>query len=406
MLLIKLAFRNIFRQRRRSLLTALSLTGGYVLSVFSISMQDGSYANAIAFFTEDHSGHVQIHKDDYLDRAKIHKTIDNPNAIATILDKHPSIASYTTRVFAPALSYSDDGNTPVQLIGVDVLREKQTSRLYQKITDGNYFADSPNDDGYFSAMIGAGVANALEVGLGDELILISQGADGSIANDIFIVSAIVGENNSPDKNTVFLPLSGAQSFLTMYGKVHQFSILLTDISDAREVATELQSSIPSLSVAPWQVVESSFYKTMQADREGNLVMLVIIGIIVFIGVLNTVLMSVLERSREFGVLKAMGSRPSKIVSMITLEVTMLSAMSIVLGLALAIPLTYWFSTAGIELPEPVDVGGIKMSRMTGLLTPTVFIIPMIGIFFAAIVVSIFPGLRAANVTPTAAMRSH
>ena len=145
---------------------------------------------------------------------------------------------------------------------------------------------------------------------------------------------------------------------------------------------------------------------MQADREGNLVMLVIIGIIVFIGVLNTVLMSVLERSREFGVLKAMGSRPSKIVSMITLEVTMLSAMSIVLGLALAIPLTYWFSTAGIELPEPVDVGGIKMSRMTGLLTPTVFIIPMIGIFFAAIVVSIFPGLRAANVTPTAAMRSH
>lgn len=406
MLLFKLAFRNIFRQRRRSLLTAMSLIGGYVLSVFSFSMSEGSYSNAISFFVQDHTGHIQIHKDDYLQRPKIHKSIEAPEELSQILDSNERIVSHTLRVFAPSIAYSDTDNTPAQVIGVDLPRERTTSTLEAKVSAGSYIDSQPDRDGYFSAMIGAGIANNLNIGLGDELILISQGADGSIANDIYLVGAIVGDRSSADRSTVYLPLAAAQEFLSMPGAVHEFSILLNDDGLAREEADRLQEMFPELSVDPWQVVEATFYQSMQTDKQGNLVFLGIIIFIVFVGVLNTVLMSVLERTREFGVLKAIGSRPSKLALMITLESMMLASISVLAGVALAVPLVFWFSLAGFALPEPMDVGGVLMSHMTGELSLYVFAVPMILILSFAILISIPAGIRAALNSPTEAMRSH
>lgn len=406
MLLLKLAFRNIFRQRRRSLLTALSLTGGYVLCVFSFSLSEGSYNNAISFFTLDHTGHIQIHMEDYLRRPKIHKTIDDPQKLSELLDANEAIESHTLRIFAPAIAYSDTDNTPTRVIGVDLTRERTTSTLAAKISAGTYIDAKLDAEGYYSAMIGAGIANSLNIGLGDELILISQGADGSIANDIYIVNAIVGDRESRDKATVFLPLMAAQEFLSMYGSVHEVSILLKDDGAARAEAAALQDQLPELSVAPWQIVESTFYQSMQADKQGNNFSMGFIIFIVFVGVLNTVLMSVLERTREFGVLKAIGSRPMKIALMITLETSLLASMSLVAGLLLALPLIAWFTSVGIELAEPMDIGGIEMSHITGELSLFVFATPLLLIILFAVVISIPAGIRAARISPTEAMRSN
>ncbi len=406
MLLFKLAFRNIFRQRRRSLLTAMSLIGGYVLSVFSFSMSEGSYNSAIAFFTQDHTGHIQIHKDDYLQRPKIHKTIEQPDELSALLDANERIASHTLRVFAPSLAYSETDNTPAQVIGVDLARERTTSTLAAKVSAGSYISPELDGEGYYSAMIGAGIANNLNIGLGDELILISQGADGSIANDIYIVGAIVGDRSSGDRSTVYLPLAAAQEFLSMYDAVHEASILLRDDRLAREEAAALQALLPDLSVDPWQVVEATFYQSMQTDKQGNLVFLGIIIFIVFVGVLNTVLMSVLERTREFGVLKAIGSRPAKLAMMITVETMLLSSISVLAGIVLSVPLILWFTYTGFALPEPMDVGGVLMSHFTGELSLYVFAVPMILILSFAILISIPAGIRAALNSPTEAMRSH
>lgn len=406
MLLFKLAFRNIFRQRRRSLLTAMSLTGGYVLCVFSFSMSGGSYSNAISFFIQDHTGHIQIHKDDYLQRPKLHKSIQVPEELSAKLDANEKIASHTLRVFAPALAYSETDNSPAQVIGVDLDRERTTSTLAAKVSGGSYINNEIDGEGYYSAMIGAGIANNLNIGLGDELILISQGADGSIANDIYMVGAIVGDRRSSDRSTVFLPLAAAQEFLSMNDEVHEISILLKDDGRARAEAEILQDLLPDLSVDPWQVVEATFYQSMQTDKQGNVVFMGIIVFIVFVGVMNTVLMSVLERTREFGVLKAIGSRPSKLAMMITLETTMLASISVVLGLVLSIPLVLWFTYAGFALPEPMDVGGVLMSHLTGELSLYVFGAPLLLILGFAILISIPAGIRAAFNSPTEAMRSN
>jgi len=406
MLLLKLAFRNIFRQRRRSLLTALSLTGGYILCVFSFSLSEGSYNTAISFFTLDHTGHIQIHQDDYLSRPKIHKAIDDPQALSELLDANNEIESHTSRVFAPAIAYSDTDNTPTRVIGAALDRERTTSTLAAKVSAGEYIDNTLDAEGYYSAMIGAGIANSLNITLGDELILISQGADGSIANDIFIVKAIIGNRDSLDKTTVFLPLIAAQEFLSMYGSVHEVSILLKDDNEARAVAASLQEQLPELSVAPWQVVESTFNQSMQTDKQVNNLSLGFIVFIVFIGVLNTILMSVLERTREFGVLKAIGSRPLKIAMMITLETGIMASLSLLAGLLVSLPLIAWFSSAGIELAEPMDIGGIVMSHLTGDMSLFVFTTPLLLILFFAMLISVPAGIRAANISPTEAMRSN
>ena len=405
MLLPQLAFRNIFRQKRRSLLTVLSMSGGYLLCVLSISLSEGIYNSAIRFFTTDHTGHVQIHQGNYHSRPRIHKTIIDLKQLSATLDANKDIEHHTLRAFAPALAYSGTENANVRVIGVDLSREKKTSRLAKKVTRGQYI-NAEIQGGRYRAMVGAGVARALDISIDDEIILISQGFDGSIANDIFIVGAIIGKRDSMDKFSVFLPLEAVQDFLSMPDRAHEVAILLKDASMSREVAASLQKQLVDLRVLPWQTVEAMFYRTMRADQVSMNFMLGIIIFIVFVGVLNTVLMSILERTREFGVLKAIGSRPRTIAALITLETVMLSVISILVGLVFAIPLIIWFTYMGFELPEPVDIGGITMSHVTGEMSIYVFGAPTLAIIVSALIVSVPSGIRAGRISPTEAMRSY
>lgn len=405
-MLFKLAVRNVLRQRRRSILTCLSIAGGYLMCAVSFSLVEGSYSNVIRIFTEDETGHVQLHKDNYLREPKLYLTIDDMAGVEKTLNGMSEVQAFAPRVYAPALAYGDDGHAPARVIGFDPVKEAATSRLRQKLTRGTWPDGTRNQDGIAGSMIGDSVARSLDLELGDELILISQGADGSVANDLFIVSGIIGDRRSAERQNVYLPLGVAQEFLALQGRVHEYAILLHDIDEARVIAEGLGERLPALSAAPWQVARETFYRAMEADKTGNQFTLAIILFIVFIGVLNTVLMSVLERTREFGVLKAIGSRPGLIARLIMLETTILATASLVIGIVLALPLIAWFTYVGIELPEPIDMGGVQFSFFTGAITPGVILEPVAIIFVYAIGVSLLPGLRAARVLPTEAMRSY
>ncbi len=405
-LILRLAFRNIFRQRRRSLLTALSIGGGYILCALSLSLLDGSYNNLIELFTLSNTGHIQIHQDNYLDRPKVHKTISDYEAIGSTLEADPEIKAYSYRIYSPALAYSDHGNQPAQVKAIDLEREKGTTLILDKIQAGQYIGATPNADGYFEAMIGSGIADGLKIGIGDELVLISQGADGSVANDIYIVGAIIGNKDSFERNQVILPLAAGQEFLSMYGQIHEIVLVLDQYQSALNVAARLQAAFPDLTVSPWQDVEEEFYKSMQSDRQGNQSMMAIILFIVFIGVLNTVLMTVMERTREFGVLRAIGSQPSTILLLVSLETCLLATMAIIAAFIISVPGVYWFANAGFQLAEPIDIGGIMFSAFKGEMSFQVFFIPAVILLLFALVVSVPPGIRAARIAPTKAMSSH
>lgn len=387
-------------------MTALSMAGGYMLFVFSMSLLEGSWSNVVDIFTLDHTGHIQVHKDDYAKRPKIHKTIENPAVVETTLKNHEDVTGWAPRVYSSALAYGGNKTSIARIFGIDPELEPTVTRILQKVSAGQYFSAQPNADGYFPAMIGRGLANSLRLDVGDEIVLISSGADGSIANDIFIITAIIGNTTSFDRLGVFLPLTVAQEFLSIGGEVHEFALLARNKHDNEQLAVALQSLMPSLKVSPWQQIEATFYRTMQSDKQGNYFTMALIVFIVFIGVLNTVLMSVLERTKEFGVLKSIGCRPSELVKLIFIETVMLASISISVGLALILPVIVWFTEVGIKLDISVDMGGVVFDTMKGDLSAYVVFMPMGFMLLTAALISLPPGLRAARILPRVALGSH
>lgn len=412
-MLTKLAFRNILRQRRRSLLTLLSMAGGYLLLCISLSLSEGSYNNIIDVFTRDHTGHIQIHSENYLQRPSVYKQIDDPDRVIAFIEESFSIGSIAPRIYSPALAYGDNKTSPTQLVGIDSNREEKTSLLAQKIKQGRYFeADVvPDEEGYFPAMIGYSLAKALRLELGQEIVLISQGVDGSIANDIFRVTAIVGTKDSFERMNVYLPMAAVAQFLAMDNAVHELALTLPTLHQTEKLAKQIKATLQvefsgqNLSVEPWQEVEQSFYDGMQADKRGTYISMGIIIFIVSIGVLNTVLMSTLERTREFGVLKAIGTRPSLLFCMIVLEATLLSVCGCIIGLLMALPINSYFVLHGIVLSQGFDMGGILFDRLLGEFSWFTMGIPALVVIGSAFVVSMVPALRAARISPIQALHA-
>ena len=336
----------------------------------------------------------------------MHKAINDRRSIEKVLSANEEIKSFAPRVYSPALAYAGTKTTPATVVGVDSILEPKVTRLKEKTTIGQYY----DTTGTPTAMIGVGIAKSLNIGVGDEIVLISQGADGSIANDLYPVSAIVGNKSSTDSRVVYLRLKDAQMFLSMGDSVHEYALLVRTPDDNEAIAKQLQTALhidmPEITVSPWQVVEASFYRTMLSDKQANRFMLGVLIFIIFIGVLNTVLMSVLERTREFGVLRAIGSRPATVAKLIFIETMMLTTLCLIVSIILLIPILLWLVNIGFALPEPVDIGGMSFSHISGRVSPLVLLAPIAYIYSFTAVVTILPAIRAANVTPKTAMGSH
>lgn len=407
MLAFKLSIRNILRNRRRSLLTVISLGGGYALLSFMLSMTDGSYNNIIDLFTRDHTGHVQLHRGNYLERPSLYKTIDDADILIERLQAMPEVVSVAPRIYTPSLAYGDNKTFPANVIGIDPGLERATTLLGEKIAQGVYLSEGMTAQGYFPVMLGYTLARNLHLGIGDELVLISQGFDGSIANDIFEVVAIVGTADSWERQHVYLGLDAMGQFLSMGGQVHELAISLQNQKQAAGVAHDLnrQLAVDDLYASPWQEVEAAFYKGMQADKVGNYIFLGVLMFIVSIGVLNTILMATLERTREFGVLRALGTHPGAVFRLIMLESLLLSLFSCAIGFAVALPANYWLSQNGISLPTPIDMGGVSYDTMRGEINVSVMLIPAVVVVCSTLVVSLLPALRAARISPLQALQA-
>ena len=404
-MIARIAFRNLFRQKRRSALTLLTMAGGFVLCAVSIGVADGTYSGLIDMFTRDRVGHVQVHKVGYLDKPSLHNTLPNISAFSVALTTQPEVVAWAPRVYSAALSGLDNKTSGTRIIGISPTQEPQTTRIKHKVTAGRFLSDTPRNE----VMLGRGLAQILKASLNDDIVLITQAADGAIANDLFRVIGLVGQSDNPyERMTCYMHLNTAQQFLALDGRVHEIAVVLTDQSLARSAARNIQTALndTTIDVAPWQTVERQFYQAMKTDLEGMNISLSIIMVIVGIGVLNTVLMTILERTREFGVLRALGTRPGQVIRLILLETAFLSFLSILLGTALSLLGNGLLAQYGITYPEPIEYGGMVFDRMIAKNTFRTIWIPSALTLGTAMLVSIFPALRAARVTPTRAMRTH
>jgi ABC-type lipoprotein release transport system permease subunit len=295
--------------------------------------------------------------------------------------------------------------TAAQLWGIDLVREDRTTRFRKKVSQGRYIGKA----GAAEVLLGKGLAKVLEAEVGQDLVIVSQAADGSIANDRYAIVGVVDSGSElDDQRTLYLSLQAAQELFVLEGRVHEIAIVLDDIRTVRRKAAQIAGRLanPDLDVKPWQEVAASFYTAMQADKRGSYVMLGIIMLIVAVGVLNTVLMSVLERTREYGVLKALGTRPAGIVGQVLVEVLLMALISVAVGTVLAAGLNYWLSIDGISLSEPLTYGGVVFDRMYTEVNRPSLLIPPAVVIMSAVLVGLFPALKAARLDPARAMHTH
>ena len=404
-MVLKIAFRNIFRQKRRTILTSLAMIVGFTLSSVFIGWSDGAYGDIISMFTRNRIGHIQVHRQGYLDKPSLYKTISDYTAVGDAIQTVAGVESWTPRVFGAGLGSVDEKSTTVQIVGVDAAREIETTQFDKKVIDGRVLGNTPSHD----IVIGKGLAKTLSATLGSEMVLFSQGADGSIANDVYtIVGILESGDDATDRVTCYLNLEDAQELLVLEGRVHEIMLTVSKINQVPKIAKVIENRLndSSLHVAPWQEVAKSFYRAMQADKQGDAIGRIVIMLIVAIGVLNTVLMSVLERTREYGVLKAVGTKPTQIFRLVLCEVAIISIASICVGALLGVLANYLLSIYGITLPEEFTYGGVKFQTMYAEVNARSLIIPAITVLFSALVVGLFPAIKAARIMPAKAMRTH
>ncbi len=402
MLFLKLAFRNIFRQKRRSLFTILSIMGSFVLCSMAIGLVYGTYGKVIDAFTKGHSGHIQIHAPGFLERPSLFKNIKDEENLTKKIAANKDIISSTPRVLGSVLISQGEKTTGARLIGIDPEREARTTSIKEKIGEGVFLSTTINND----IVLGHTLAKILAVKIGDPIILMTQAADGSMSNDKFTVIGIFTEaSDAMEARNAFVHIKTSQDFLVLGSRIHEMVIALNDYSKSTMISKNLKKVMPAYEVSPWQDIEAEFYKAMTADQTGIWIDLGIMLFIVSIGVLNTVLMTILERTKEFGILKAIGTRPQDIFIMVILETTILTFISLFIGMFFALFINYKLSQIGIPYPMPIEIGGMALHHLYGQVSFFNLWVPALVVSLSSIGVSIIPGIRAAKIVPVKAIRS-
>ncbi len=368
-------------------------------------MVDGTFGNLIDLFAKSWTGHLQIHYKDYLENPTLYKTIDNYNTLLNKIDKNRYIMGSSGRIYSGGIASLNDKSRGVRIIAFNPIREKKTSGFEKKIIEGRYFSEK----GEKELLIGKGLKQLLKAKLGDNIIIISQGADGSIANDMYKVVGIVDSGNEDmDRASFYLRLKDAQELLYLKGKVHEIAITLKDIKYTKKVSKYISGIIDTkaLSLEDWKIFAKSFYTLVMAKQKGNNIGLLIIFFIVGIGILNVILMSILERTREYGVLKALGTRPLTLFKMILAEAYFIGLSGVLTGSLFGYLLNKYMSVHGIRYPQPVELGGVVLYQITSTVNIRTIFIPIIVVLLEIFLFGFYPAFKAAKTDPVKSLRFH
>jgi putative ABC transport system permease protein len=401
--ILRIAYRNMFRQKRRTALTLLTIFGGFALAAVSIGWSDGTYSYIINMFTRNRLGQIEVHAEGYLDQPSLYKRIRNYREIGAAIQGTEGVEAWAPRVFVAGLASLDDKTAGVQVIGMDPELEQAATGFNKNVLRG-----SPLSGGCtHTVLLGKGLAQVLGAGIGDDIVLLTQAADGSIANDLYAVGGIVDTGDETvDRLGFYLSLAAAQELLVIGSEVHEIIVTVYDLKQVDEITCSIRNRLenPDLEVHPWQEFAKSFYEAMRADQQGMWIMLVVIILIVAVGVLNTVLMSVLERRREYGLLKAVGTRPGQILQLVLAEVSLIALGGILLGAGLAVAANWFLSIHGITMPIPMSYGGADFTHLYTEVNARSLYIPAIAVFLSAVLVGIAPAVKASKTEPAVTMR--
>ena len=406
-LVLRLAWRNLWRQPRRTWLTTGAMVFSNVLLVFMISLQFGMYRLMIENSLETFTGHLQVQAQGYIDEQKIRQTIPDVGALAQDLRQELGSDDVAARATAFALASSEDRSYGIAVFGVEPRYEPNVSNIPGLVRDGRYLQDS----GEAELVIGSVLARNLKVGVGDELTLIGSGRDGSFAA---VVAVIVGIFDSGvaelDRTIAEMPLEPFQDVFYMQGAGHQVVVNAPRLGDVADLRQRVASLIPQdrgLVVHDWDALVPGLKQAIQADISSAVFMYAVLVILVAFSVLNTQLMSVLERTHEFGIVLALGLKPGRLGRLVMLETALMGGMGLLIGALVGGALTAWLGVHGFTLPGMEEMGA--KFNLPSRLHPQVTLASLVSgpavVFLFSLLASVYPALRLRRLQPVEAMRA-
>lgn len=405
MTFLKLAWRNVLRNRRRSAITVTAIAFGLAALIFLWAFVDGVNNQMIDNSTRYLSGHVQVHRTGYHAQKTLDLMLEQDDGMRRWLQSQANVASVARRLEGSAIISRGDKSRGVLVIGIEPEQEKKVTTLYDTLRQGRYLhAEDGN-----AVVLGDAAASSLKVDIGGEVVLVTQGADGSVGAARYTVVGIFDTRmDMLDGNYVFLPLAAAQELFSATGAITGVAARLdsrtatdTVVAAARRQAGEARE------VLGWQQLLPNVMQSVEFHEVVAYILLLVLFVVVAVGITNTVLMSVMERTREFGVIMALGTGEAPVTRLVFYEACLLGLAGLAGGALAGLSLTHYFAAAGIDLGRYNQA----MEVMEGL-TGTVYPLPRLDrtltvsmlVFSTAVIAAIFPAWKASRLNPVDAMR--
>lgn len=403
-LYFRLAWRNIFRNKRRTIITAIAIGIGIASLIFTDAIMIGMQDNMIKSLTSTYMGEAQIHNKDYRETQELEKTINNPDQLTKKLKDEKIVKAFSKRVKSQGTISSPVTMKPVMINGIDPQKEKIISLIDDSIIKGK-FLDKNNKRG---VLIGKEMAENLEVGIGDRIVItLSEAETGELSQMMLKVTGIFDLlMDEMEKVMIFINIDVAQELLNLKNKIHEIAIVYQDLKYSRSKTTEFTEkySDSNNETANWPTLAPQLQMVIgMQDFSLSIVGMIIFGIVVF-GIFNTLFMAIYERIFEFGVLRAIGTKAGDLRKLIIYEAAFLGLISSIIGIIFGYLLSLYVQHVGI------DYSGIELAgaAFSGKLYPVMeirqFIVHPLLIFIFTILVSIYPSIHAGKINIADALR--
>ena len=405
----RIGWRNIGRNPRRTVLTALGLAVGFFAVVFMIGWSRGITAELVENATSLVSGQIEIHHAEYRPDRSMFDTLGgregiDVEAMLEAIDADEGVTAAGPRVYAGGLVSSGEATSAGMFMGVDPEREVALTRFLDELVAGRL-----PEPGAYELLIGDEMARQLAVGVGDELVLVGSAADGSMANDLYTVAGIFRAGLVEfDARTAVLAIGDLQALIYLDpARIHEIAVATADPAEADAVAARLAAAIDASSrqieVASWTVLNPVLVDYVGLADSMYWIFIVIIFAIASFGIANTMLMATFERRREFAVMLALGATPRAIVGTVLSEAAAVGLLSLAIGSVVTFPLMAWWATAP---PSLAWLFG-SVTLQGALLEPSLRVgydaagwtWSALGLVLTALLAALYPAAKAARVPP-------
>ena len=411
MKLSKLAWRNLWRRKRRTMITGFSIGFGVVLSVTFTGTGDYGYTNMINTSATLGMGHVTIEPGGYNQTPSLDKRLRNVGQIREYVLTMPGVKNAIVRIMGQAIFASASKTVGGMFLAIDPAQESaEQNLLLRSLVQGQLF---PVADGR-GAVIGKKMAKKLNLRIGKKLVYTTTDVNGEIVSEIARVVGIFKTGvNEVDGTTVLLPINRVRK--TLRYDAQDATLVAVTINDQRyaermrdKITAELRN--PLCEVLSWQQTQTELASIITMDRIGNYISQVLIGLLIAAGILNTMLMSVMERTREFGVMMAIGMSPKTLFKLVIVESVCLALIGIVLGIIITAPWYAYLYYVGLDfsgaIGDDYSAGGILIDPLIKIRLYKESVIAILtGVFILTLLSGLYPAWRAGRIPPVESLKT-